>query len=95
VAERGITTFSASSVLPSGAVAAVRAPGSGVIPVVSSSSSSSGTRKDGFFLIGYDPAAGGGRGGSSVARHCGQRLVVDRTTATARHESATRSPARP
>ena len=64
VAERGIQDFlGTSSALPSGAEKAVReAPGvRRVIPVVSQFVVfERHGRKDGFFLIGYDPARGGG-----------------------------------
>jgi putative ABC transport system permease protein len=64
VAERGIRGFlGTSSTLPPGAEAAARqTPGVGrVIPIVSQFVIfERAGRKDGFFLIGYDPAAGGG-----------------------------------
>lgn len=93
VAERGIRDFlGTSSALPSGAEEAVRqAPGvARVLPVVSQFVIfERHDRKDGFFLIGYDPAAGGGPwklvdGREPVAD---DELVIDRTTAR-QHEIA-------
>ena len=87
VAERGIRDFlGTSSVLPSGAAEAVRAaPGvERVIPVVSQFVIfERHERKDGFFLIGYDPAAGGGPWKLVEGREptADNELVVDRTTA--------------
>lgn len=87
VAERGIRDFlGTSSVLPPGALEAVKAtPGvARAIPVVSQFVIfERHGRKDGFFLIGYDPAAGGGPwklvdGREPVAD---DELVIDRTTA--------------
>ena len=87
VAERGIRDFlGTSSVLPANAIEAVEAtPGvARVIPVVSQFVIfERHARKDGFFLIGYDPAAGGGPwklvdGREPVAD---DELVIDRTTA--------------
>ncbi len=87
VAEKGIRDFlGTSSVLPPGTLDAVRST-SGVdrvIPVVSSFVIfERHERKDGFFLIGYDPAAGGGPWklveGSEPAGD--DELVIDRTTA--------------
>jgi putative ABC transport system permease protein len=87
VAEKGIRDFlGTSSVLPAGALEAVQStPGvDRVIPVVSQFVIfERHGRKDGFFLIGYDPAVGGGpwklvEGREPVAD---DELVVDRTTA--------------
>lgn len=87
VAEKGIADFlGTSSVLPAGALEAVRStPGVGrVIPIVSQFVIfERHGRKDGFFLIGYDPAVGGGpwklvEGREPVAD---DELVLDRTTA--------------
>ena len=87
VAERGIRDFlGTSSVLPADAIEAVEAtPGvARAIPVVSQFVIfERHGRKDGFFLIGYDPAAGGGPwklvdGREPVAD---DELVIDRTTA--------------
>src|SRR3990170_4381976 len=87
VAERGIRDFlGTSSVLPPNARAAVEAtPGvARVLPVVAQFVIfERHDRKDGFFLIGYDPAAGGGPwklvdGREPVAD---DELVIDRTTA--------------
>lgn len=87
VAERGIRDFlGTSSALPPGTEAAVGAA-AGVdrtIPVVSQFVIfERHDRKDGFFLIGYDPAAGGGpwklvEGREPVAD---DELVIDLTTA--------------
>ncbi len=87
VAERGIRDFlGTSSVLPSRAADAVRSTAGvdRVIPVVSRFVIfERHDRKDGFFLIGYDPAAGGGPwklvGGREPTAD--NELVVDRTTA--------------
>jgi putative ABC transport system permease protein len=87
VAERGIRDFlGTSSVLPAGAAEAVQAtPGvERVIPVVSQFVIfERHTRKDGFFLIGYDPAIGGGPWKLAEGREptADNELVVDRTTA--------------
>lgn len=87
VAERGIQNFlGTSSVLPPGAAEAVRAtPGvDRVIPVVSQFVIfERHERKDGFFLIGYDPAIGGGPWKLVEGREptADDELVVDRTTA--------------
>ena len=87
VAERGIRDFlGTSSVLPADAIEAVEAtPGvARVIPVISQFVIfERHGRKNGFFLIGYDPAAGGGPwklvdGREPVAD---DELVIDRTTA--------------
>ena len=87
VAERGIRDFlGTSSVLPADAIEAVEAtPGvARAIPVVSQFVIfERHGRKDGFFLIGYDPAVGGGPwklvdGREPVAD---DELVIDRTTA--------------
>jgi hypothetical protein len=69
VAERGIRNFvGTSSILPRGTEGAIRGA-SGVdrvIPVVSQFVIfERHGRKDGFFLIGYDPATGGGPWGPS------------------------------
>jgi ABC-type transport system, involved in lipoprotein release, permease component len=88
VAERGIRDFlGTSSVLPPGALAAVRdTPGvARVIPVVSQFVIfERHGRKDGFFLIGYDPAAGGGPWDLVAGREpsADDELVIDRTTAS-------------
>ena len=87
VAERGIRDFlGTSSVLPPGALAAIEAtPGvDRVIPVVSQFVIfERHERKEGFFLIGYDPAAGGGPWKLVEGREptADDELVVDRTTA--------------
>ncbi len=87
VAERGIRDFlGTSSALPPGAEEAVRrTPGIGrAIPIISQFVVfERHGRKDGFFLIGYDPARGGGpwkliEGREPTAE---DELVVDRTTA--------------
>jgi len=87
VAEKGIRDFlGTSSVLPPGALDAVRSV-TGVdraIPVVSSFVIfERHERKDGFFLIGYDPAVGGGPWKLVEGREpaAGDELVIDRTTA--------------
>ena len=87
VAERGIRDFlGTSSVLPRDALDAVRSmPGvDRVIPVVSQLVIfERHGRKDGFFLIGYDPAAGGGPWKLVNGREppADDELVIDRTTA--------------
>ena len=87
VAERGIRDFlGTSSVLPPGAFEAIEAtPGvDRVIPVVSQFVIfERHERKEGFFLIGYDPAAGGGPWKLVEGREptADDELVVDRTTA--------------
>ena len=87
VAERGIRDFlGTSSVLPPGAAEAVRqTPGvDRVIQVVSQFVIfERHERKDGFFLIGYDPAVGGGPWKLVEGREptADDELVVDRTTA--------------
>lgn len=87
VAERGIRDFlGTSSSLPTGAEAAVRAtPGVvRVIPVVSQFVIFElHGRKAGFFLIGYDPAKGGGAWKLVEGREpaADDELVIDRTTA--------------
>ena len=93
VAEEGIANFlGTSSVLPVGALEAVRAtPGvERVIPIVSQFVIvERHRRKDGFFLIGYDPAAGGGPWKLVEGREpaTDDELVIDRTTAR-QHEIA-------
>ncbi len=88
VAEQGIRDFlGTSSVLPSGVEAAARAtPGvARVIPVVSQFVIfERHGRKDGFFLIGYEPTVGGGPWRLVAGREPirDDELVVDRTTAT-------------
>lgn len=85
VAEHGIRDFlGASSVLPAGAAdAARRTPGvERVVSVVSEFVIfERHGRKDGFFLIGYDPAAGGGPWKLAAGREptSDDELVVDRT----------------
>ena len=99
VAERGIRDFlGTSSVLPPGAEAAVgrRRASARVIPVVSQFVIfERHGRKDGFFLIGYDPAAGGGPWKLVEGREpaADDELVIDRTTApdSTTSRSATRS----
>jgi putative ABC transport system permease protein len=93
VAEKGIRDFlGTSSVLPSGAVEAARST-QGVERVIPIASSfvifERHERKDGFFLIGYDPAAGGGPWKLVEGREpaAGDELVIDRTTAR-QHEIA-------
>ena len=87
VAEKGIRDFlGTSSVLPADALEAVEST-SGVdrvIPVVSSFVIfERHERKDGFFLIGYDPAFGGGPWKLVEGREpaADDELVIDRTTA--------------
>jgi putative ABC transport system permease protein len=93
VAEKGIANFlGTSSVLPVGALDAVRAtPGvERVIPIVSQFVIfERHGRKDGFFLIGYDPAAGGGPWKLVEGREpaTDDELVIDRTIAR-QHEIA-------
>lgn len=87
VAEKGIRDFlGTSSVLPPGAIEAVEAtPGvERAIPVVSEFVIfERHGRKDGFFLIGYDPARGGGPWKLVDGREpsADDELVIDRTTA--------------
>ncbi len=87
VAERGIRDFlGTSSVLPPNAIEAVEAtPGvARVIPVISQFVIfERHGRKDGFFLIGFDPAAGGGPWKLVDGREpvVDNELVIDRTTA--------------
>jgi putative ABC transport system permease protein len=87
VAERGIRDFlGTSSALPPGAEQAARdaAGVERVIPVVSQFVIfERHERKDGFFLIGYDPAAGGGPWRLVEGREpaADDELVIDRTTA--------------
>ncbi len=87
VAERGIRDFlGTSSALPSGAEEAVRqVPGvERVVPIVSQFVIfDRHGRKDGFFLIGYEPAKGGGPWKLVSGREpaTDDQLVVDRTTA--------------
>ncbi|MFP5343966.1 MAG: ABC transporter permease [Candidatus Limnocylindria bacterium] len=87
VAERGIRDFlGTSSVLPPGAVEAVWATPGVVraIPVVSQFVIfERHDRKDGFFLIGYDPAIGGGPWRLVEGREpaADDELVIDRTAA--------------
>ena len=87
IAEKGIRDFlGTSSVLPAGALEAARStPGvERVIPVVSSFVLfERHDRKDGFFLIGYDPAVGGGPWDLVEGREPtgDDELVIDRTTA--------------
>jgi putative ABC transport system permease protein len=87
VAERGIRDFlGTSSVLPSGAAEAVRViPGvERVIPVISQFVIfERNGRKDGFFLIGYDPTIGGGPWKLAAGRETAadDELVIARTTA--------------
>ena len=87
VAEKGIRDFlGTSSVLPPDALDAVRStPGvDRVIPVVSQLVIfERHGRKDGFFLIGYDPASGGGPWKLVQGREpsADDELVIDRTTA--------------
>ena len=93
VAERGIRDFlGTSSILPAGAEDAARqSPGvARVIPIVSQFVIfERHGRKDGFFLIGYDPAKGGGPWRRAAGREptADDELVVDRTTAR-QHEIA-------
>jgi putative ABC transport system permease protein len=91
VAERGIRDFmGTSSVLPAGAEDAVR-QSSGVervIPVVAQFVIfERHGRKDGFFLIGFDPAQGGGPWKLSEGRQpsANDEIVIDRTAAN-QHE---------
>ena len=87
VAEKGIRDFlGTSSVLPAGSLAAIRAaPGvDRVVPVVSQFVIfERHGRKDGFFLIGYDPGSGGGPWRLVDGREprADDELVLDRTTA--------------
>lgn len=87
VAERGIRDFlGTSSVLPPWTVDSVEAtPGvARAIPVVSQFVIfERHDRKDGFFLIGYDPAAGGGPWRLVEGREpaADEELVIDRTAA--------------
>ena len=87
VAERGIRDFlGTSSVLPAGTVETVRSlPGvASVLPVVSQFVIfEMHGRKDGFFLIGYDPASGGGPWKLVEGREpaADDELVIDRATA--------------
>jgi putative ABC transport system permease protein len=87
VAEKGIRDFlGTSSVLPTGAVDAVGAAPDveRVVPVVSRFVLfDMHGRKDGFFLIGYDPAAGGGPWDLVEGREPSRddELVIDRTAA--------------
>jgi len=87
VAERGIRDFlGTNSALPPGAAETVRrAPGvERVIPVVSQFVIFElHGRKDGFLLIGYDPAVGGGPWKLVAGREptSDGELVIDRTTA--------------
>ena len=87
VAERGIRDFlGTSSVLPPNALeAVVGTPGvARAIPVVAQFVIfERHDRKDGFFLIGYDPAAGGGPWRLVQGREptADDELVIDRTTA--------------
>lgn len=93
VAERGIRNFlGTSSVLQPDAIQAVEAtPGvARAIPVVSQFVIfERHDRKDGFFLIGYDPAAGGGPWKLVEGREpsADDELVIDRTAAR-QHEIA-------
>jgi len=87
VAERGIRDFlGTSSALPPGAEQAARetAGVERVIPVISQFVIfERHERKDGFFLIGYDPASGGGPWRLVDGREpaADDELVIDRTTA--------------
>ena len=93
VAERGIRDFlGTSSVLPPAAADVVRSTAGvdRVIPVVSQFVIfERHERKDGFFLIGYDPTVGGGPWKLVEGREptADNELVVDRTTAR-RHDMA-------
>ncbi len=93
VAERGIRDFlGTASVLPPGAEqTAWQRPGvARVIPVVAQFVIfERHGRKDGFFLVGYVPAAGGGPWRLVAGREpaADDELVIDRTTA-AQHEIA-------
>ena len=94
VAERGIRDFlGTSSVLPPDTADAVRSTAGvdRVIPVVSQFVIfERHERKDGFFLIGYDPTVGGGPWKLVEGREptADNELVVDRTTAR-QHDMAT------
>jgi len=87
VSEKGIGDFlGTSSVLPADALRVVEStPGVGrVLPIVSQFVLfERHDRKDGFFLIGYDPAAGGGPWELVEGREpaADDELVIDRTTA--------------
>lgn len=87
VAERGIQNFlGTSSVLPGDAVEAARrtAGVERVIPVISQFVIfERHGRKDGFFLIGYEPDSGGGPWRLAEGREpiSDDELVIDRTTA--------------
>lgn len=87
VAEKGIRDFlGTSSVLPSGAMEDVRSTAGvdRVIPVISQFVIfERHGRKDGFFLIGYDPALSGGPWKLVDGREpsADDELVIDRTTA--------------
>lgn len=87
VAEKGIRDFlGSSSVLPAGALDQVAStPGvERVIPIISQFVIfERHDRKDGFFLVGYDPATGGGPWRLVDGREpsADDELVIDRTTA--------------
>jgi len=87
IAEKGIRDFlGTSSVLPAGALEAARSTPDveRVIPIVSSFVIfERHERKDGFFLIGYDPAIGGGPWRLVEGREptADDELVIDQTTA--------------
>lgn len=87
VAEKGIRNFlGTSSVLPAGALGTARSTPEveRVIPIVSSFVIfERHERKDGFFLIGYDPAIGGGPWRLVEGREptTDDELVIDRTSA--------------
>ncbi|MBI3747624.1 MAG: ABC transporter permease [Chloroflexi bacterium] len=87
VAERGVRDFlGTSSVLPAGSEGAARqTPGvAQVTPVVSQFVIfEMHGRKDGFFLVGYDPAKGGGPWDLAEGREpaVDDEIVVDRTAA--------------
>ena len=87
VAERGIRDFlGTSSVLPDGALDAVRqTPGvDAVVPIVSQFVIfERHSRKDGFFLVGYDPTIGGGPWKLVAGRPPtgNDEIVMDRVTA--------------
>jgi putative ABC transport system permease protein len=87
VAERGVRDFlGTSSVLPAGAADLVRqTPGvARVVPVVSQFVIfEMHGRKDGFFLVGYDPAKGGGPWDLAEGREpvADDEIVVDETAA--------------
>ena len=93
VAERGVRDFlGTSSVLPAGAEDAVRGSAgvARVIPVVSQFVIfERHERKDGFFLIGYDPQLGGGpwRLVEGLEPAADDELIMDRTAAR-QHEIA-------